>query len=366
MVVVHLSYAHINEYADPAAWLKKLSFYTGILEAMKNYASLKSVHCISYRGIVRQNNVEYHFLKQKKWQRWFPVQLNAYVKRLIPDVVVVHGLIFPWQVILLRLQLGENVKIIAQHHAEKPFRDIRKYLQQWADRYIRAYLFCSIEQGQAWVKKRQINNVAKVKEVMGTSSPFCPIDRTVARAATKVNGETIFLWVGRLDHNKDPLTVIRAFSQFANANSSVRLYMIYQTFERSEEIQDALASINGAATFIHLIGKVPNNDLLYWYNSADFIISSSHYEGSGVAVCEGLSCGCIPILTNIPSFRMMTDNGRIGLLYEVANENALFNCLEKSLTLDREKMTREVLEHFNSTLSYEANARSIVQVIHSL
>ncbi len=366
MTIVHLSYAQINEYHDPNAWLKKLSFYTGILEAMTKYGDIRSVHCISYSGVLCENDVEYHFLKRKKWQLWFPFGLHTYLKKMSPNAIVVHGLIFPWQVILLKWQLGNRVKIIAQHHAEKPFRDIRRFLQQWADRYIDAYLFCSVEQGNQWVDNNLIENPEKVKEIMGTSSTFHAMDKGSAKAVTKVEGDTNFLWVGRLDNNKDPLTVVRAFMRFVKNNSSVRLFMVYQTFQLLDEVKAIIASNPEVSNHIQLLGKVENMDLLYWYNSADFIISSSHYEGSGVAVCEGLSCGCIPILTNIPSFRMMTDNGRIGLLFEPGNEEALLHALNQSVQINRVKMKQLVLQQFDRKLSFEANARNIVDVIHSI
>jgi glycosyltransferase involved in cell wall biosynthesis len=363
MRIIHLSYANIKEYNNPNAWLKKLSFYVGILEAMTQHASIKSIHCISYEGVVLKNQVEYHFLKRSQWQLWFPIGLHLYLKKLQPDAIIVHGLVFPWQVILLRWQLGSEVKLVAQHHAEKPFFDLRKYLQRWADKYIGAYLFCSTEQGLQWVSSRHINQSNKVKEVMGTSSPFHVIEKQTAKDVTKVKNGNIYLWVGRLDHNKDPLIVARTFIRFHTLNQSVHLYMIYQTFELLNELQAIVSSVPHASDFVHFVGKVNNEDLLYWYNSADFIISSSHYEGSGVAVCEGLSCGCIPILTNIPSFRMMTNHGRIGLLYEAGNDDELLNSLERSLRINKNEMKTQVLTHFDRNLSFKANARNITDVI---
>jgi glycosyltransferase involved in cell wall biosynthesis len=132
-----------------------------------------------------------------------------------------------------------------------------------------------------------------------------------------------------------------------------------------EELKGFISDAHAEET-IHLIGKVNNPDLLHWYNSADFIISSSHYEGSGIAVCEAMSCGCIPILTNIPSFRMMTDQRRIGLLYEAGNENDLIDALQKSLKLNQPEERKKVLEQFNNELSFEANARKIMSVINDI
>jgi glycosyltransferase involved in cell wall biosynthesis len=365
MKIIHLSYARKNDQHDPRAWINKLNFFVGVLESTTRYTSVESVHCISYTGTINMNSVVYHFLKLKKWQSVLPLRLHSYIKKLKPNAIIVHGLIFPFQIVMLRWQLGRDTKIICQHHAERPFTDTRQYVQRWADKYISAYLFCSIEQGLQWVKARQIEDPRKIKEVMGTSSAFTTGNKDAAKLKTNADGNPTFLWVGRLDHNKDPFTLVKAFLTFQNRHSAARLYMIYQTFELLEEVKDLIRDApNG--TSISLIGKVKNDELLYWYNSADFIISSSHYEGSGVAVCEGLSCGCIPIVTDIPSFRMMTANGQIGLLYNPGDEHGLVACLNRSLVLDKEEMKHRVLRQFDQKLSFEANARQIVDVIRSI
>ena len=366
MTIIHLSYARKNDLSDPGAWLDKLSFFTGVLESTTQYAEVKSVHCISYTGTILRNGVEYHFLKLKKWQSLFPFRLHSYIKKLDPNTIIVHGLIFPFQILILRWQLGKGTKIICQHHAERPFADVRQYLQRWADKYIGAYLFCSVEQGLQWVCAKQIKNTSKIKEVMGTSSAFEVIDKDTARTKTKVNGKPNFLWVGRLDLNKDPLTLAKAFIRFHRRNATAKLYMVYQTFEMIEELKALIADAPNGPTSITLVGKVNHADLLYWYNSADFIISTSHYEGSGVSVCEGMSCGCIPILTNIPSFKMMTSNGKIGLLYEPGDEKGLAECLNRSVSLDSGVMRKLVLQQFHEKLSFDANATQTLDVIHSI
>ena len=106
-----------------------------------------------------------------------------------------------------------------------------------------------------------------------------------------------------------------------------------------------------------------HDDLQFWYNSVDYIISGSHYEGSGIAICEGMSCGCIPVLTDIPSFRMMTDHGKLGVLYPAGDENALVDALKKASELDIAVEKMKVLDRFQRELSFEAIAGKIMTVI---
>lgn len=367
MTIIHVSYRFVHPRCDdPWAWIRFLGFFSPILERQAKEAKVIAIYHIHYRGEIEHNGVHYHFPFFKRWQLRIPFALNRYIKRLRPDVVIVHGLIFPFQVLMLRWQLGRHPILIAQHHSEPPFSDARKYLQRLTDRYIRAYFFASRELGMLWVRGGQINDAGKIKEIMGTSSPFYQMARNDARAKTGVLGEKVFLWVGRLDANKDPLLVGRAFSRFADSTPGAMLYMIFQTVELLEKLKISVKRNALSKESIHLVGRVAHDELLYWYNSADYIVSSSHYEGAGIAVCEAMSCGCIPILTNIPSFRMMTDHGRIGVLYEAGDEDGLVSALQSSLTLKTDSEKRKVLERFDSELSFEANVRKITSVINEI
>jgi len=115
-----------------------------------------------------------------------------------------------------------------------------------------------------------------------------------------------------------------------------------------------------------LTGKVPRADMLYWFNSADFFISGSHYEGSGTALCEAMSCGCVPIVTDIASFRMITDNGNCGLLYEAGSQEALLSALNSTKNMDIAAKQNAAMTYFKSNLSFDAIAAKIQAVAEAL
>jgi glycosyltransferase involved in cell wall biosynthesis len=200
---------------------------------------------------------------------------------------------------------------------------------------------------------------------MEISSVFSPTDKMEAKRKTGVTGEPVYLWVGRLNENKDPLTAIRAFLRFADLKPSARLYMIYHTDELLEPMQ-TIINLSPHRESITLVGELPHDELQYWFNSADFTLSASHYEGSGTAVCEAMSCGCVPIVTDIPSFRMITDNGRCGLLYEPGNEHALLDALRPSCEIDLPRKQKAALDYFKTNLSFGAIAKRIQEVVDSL
>ena len=366
MKIVSTSYSKTPEFIDPQNWLKKISFYTGILEELAKQHAVTSIERINYEGEYDQNGVHYYFINLKKKVVHFPFRMHRLIKKLKPDAVFVNGFIFPLQIIQLRMKLGRQVRIIILHRAEKPFTGLKRWFQKVADKCIDAYLFASAEFGNDWIKKGIIRDHKKIHEIMQASSVFHPEERSIARRSLNIQGSPVFLWVGRLEKNKDPITVVKAFIQFLERQPSARLYMIYQEQQLLQEITQLVETSQRTKESIKLVGKISHSELQQWFNSADFFISGSHYEGGGTAVSEAMSCGCIPVLTNIISFRKITGPGKCGLLYEAGDDRDLLAALLKTPELDLEKERTKTLQQFREELSFEAIAKKINCLVTSL
>ena len=295
--------------------------------------------------------MQYYFIKLNHKIVFLPFKLHRLIKTLQPDIVFVNGFTFSLQIILLRLKLGKKAKIIVLHRAEKPATGLRKLIQRIAARCINAYFFVSNEMGKEWIDKGVFNNKKKILEVLHASSIFFP--------ENKNHDALVFLWVGRLDSNKDPLTVTKAFLQFASYAPSARLYMIYQSEEILPAVKKLLAANPQEAAAIKLIGNIPHTALQQWYNSADFIISGSHYESIGIAVVEGMSCGCIPIVTKIQSFCKIIGD-KCGFLYDAGNDAHLLEILLKTRTINVVEEKNKTLQHFKQELSFASIAKKIL------
>jgi glycosyltransferase involved in cell wall biosynthesis len=363
MRIVFLSYNYSPDICSPQEWLERIKFYIGWSECLAKEHSVIRIDQINYEGNFIHNGIQYYCVNDGRKTNYFPRKLNRFVKKLKPDVVVVSSFLFPLQVIQLRSCLGRKVKIILQHHAERPFSGIKKYIQRFASRKVDAFLFTSRETGTDWVRKNNLDNVIKVHELVEVSSVFYPVEKKTAREKTQIYGSPVFLWVGRLNQNKDPMTAVKVFLKFAARQPAAKLFMIYHTEELISDLKKLLPSNAGDSAVI-LVGKIQHSELLYWFNSADFFLSASHYEGSGTALCEAMSCGCIPLVTDIPSFRMISGNS--GLLYEPGNEDALLSVLLQTIHLKVEEKRSNALYRFKSTLSFEAIAAKFQEVVDSL
>jgi len=363
MKIVSLSYVRSSGFHDPQSWLERIRPYGEVLEALAKKHSVISIEQIDYEGGYQWNGVEYHFVRIKN-RRW-PTALHRLVKELKPDVVIIHGLGFSLQVIQLRRALGKDVIILAQNHADRIPTGWRKWLRKIADRSINAYLFTSTEMALPWIRNKIIPGESKIKEVMVGASIFPVMNKVAAKSITKMKGSPAFLYVGRVDANKDPRTLIEAFSNFARLQPAASLYLIIQNPEKKHELQKLIEE-NDLMHVVFIIGKIPHPEMQSWFNSADFIISTSYAEAFGMAVSEAMSCGCIPIVTNIPSFRKLTDNGNLGILFEPGNAGQLASALEKAAKLNLDDERKKILSHYNTYLSAEAIAEQICKAANSL
>ena len=363
MHILSIGYAHSSGYDDPDEWLERIGFYTGILQSLARNNVVSSIEQINYNGKLNRDGVMYHFVNSAEHTFNATTMLNRYAKELQPDVILVNGLIFPMQVIQLRWMLGKGPSIFILHRAEKPSTGIRKRMQALADRFVDGYFFISKEMAEPWLNHRIIGSDKKIVEVVDASSVFKMCDKASCRELTGAIGDPVYLWVGRLERNKDPLTVVNGFLRFVKSYPRAKLYMIYQDEGLLSEVRNIVNRNEMGSESVVLLGRKDKRELELWYNSADFLISGSHYEGSGIAVIESMSCGCIPVLTNIDSFRKLTGDGTCGIHYEKGNIESLESALLNTASMDRDIESRKVLERFEREFSFDAIANKIEATI---
>ncbi|HEX6181049.1 MAG TPA: glycosyltransferase family 4 protein, partial [Chitinophagaceae bacterium] len=256
-------------------------------------------------------------------------------------------------------------KIIVQHHAEQARQGVMARLQHVADKYVDAYLFATKELAEPWVDQGIIKK-EKVFQVMEGSSDLPQLDKHTARHHLQLSPGPVFLWVGSLSERKDPLTVLRGFAQYLRQQPLAALYMIYQQDELLQPVQEIIAADERLRNSVFLKGKMEKKDLAYWYNAADFFIAGSHREGSGYALIEAMSCGCIPVVTDIPSFRQITDHGNVGILFNKGDADSLLQMLRRIDNMPVRKLSMQVKEQFQKELSFKAIAGQLYKVCEQL
>jgi len=132
----------------------------------------------------------------------------------------------------------------------------------------------------------------------------------------------IFLTVGFLSKRKDPVTVLRAFSQ-GNARRSAVLVLLGEGPLR--ETCQRLADANGTVRAIGFVRNVRD-----YLRAADTFVSASLTEGCPNAAMEALACGLPAVLSDIPPHReILAFNERAGQTFPVRDVAALSEILSE-------------------------------------
>lgn len=360
--LVDLSYYLHTESSKLVEIIRKIKEGFGYINYINRRMNILVIKHMNYEGKELINDVPYFFFKSKGKFLSIPFRTHAFIKKQAPHIILAQGLIFPLQLIALRLQIRKKCIIIVQHHGEKPFKGVKKYLQQFADHYVNAYFFTAAGNAQPFIDSGIIRDKSKIYEVLEASTYFEPRDKAVSKLKCGVTGNYNFLWVGRLDANKNPLLVLNAFEKYVQHNSSARLYMIYQTEDLLSAVKEKIENSFLLKASVVVVGKVVHEELPYWYSGCEFYVAASCKEGSGFALLEAMACGCIPVVTDIPSFRKITAEGKYGFLYEPGNEEQLFEILLRLQNIQKENFSNSIINYFNNHLSFESIANEMYRI----
>ncbi len=298
------------------------------------------------------------------WQ--VPRRLHQAVGRLGAAVIHVNGLVFPVQLRALRRQLAAPTPVVVQHHAERPLAGVRSLVQRWGLRTADGFMFAARALAEPWLARGVISPGQPIFEIMEGSTTFTVASRSAARRITGLSGDPVFFWAGNLDANKDPLTVLDGFELALPAMPGARLYMAYRFADLLPQVQRRIAQSPALSGAVTLLGSFPHADMERYFNSADYFLQGSHREGSGYALNDALACGVVPIVTDIPTFRMMTNQGAFGALWPVDDAQALAAALRTTVGRPWAEQSLAARRFFDSRLSVTAIGQQALAIYGSL
>jgi glycosyltransferase involved in cell wall biosynthesis len=246
-----------------------------------------------------------------------------------------------------------------------PFKR-KRIFQKLVDKMVNGYLFASKENAVEWINAGVITNKDKCFEMPSASTTFSRLDKRTSKIKLGMNQGFNFLWVGRLNANKDPLTVIAAFEKYVSLNKQAKLCMIYQEDDLLELVQQRIKQKDGLDENIILIGKVPYEQLQDWYSAADYFILASYREGGSYALMEAMACGCVPIVSKIPASMKMIENGKVGFYFDPGNKDQLYDILLSIKPGEYPALSQAAEESFYRRMSPKAIADKLYVVYETL
>jgi len=313
---------------------------------------------------IMHQGVEYHFVRDELPSRleWWqnPRAVHERVAALEPGVVHANGLVFPLG--FLRESLPVGCPIVWQHHGGPSPEGIRKIIRHAAFSVVDGLVFSSPEQGRYWRDEELVSFDHDMYDVVESSTRFLPASYLDSRMRTGMNGSPQILWVGRLDANKDPLTVLRGFAMFVHQRGEAHLVMIFDADDLLHEVEMEIETL-AIGPRVCLLGKLEHTTLVDYYSATDIFVLGSHYEGSGFALLEAIACGATPVVTNIPSFRSMTHNGAIGALWSPGDASGPADALKRIPVGAEERGTTR--KFFADHLSFEVIGKRALAIYRS-
>ena len=313
------------------------------------------VQACSHTEHFERNGVQYHFLPfdDGASQDSRGTAYRELLGSLAADVFHVHGLDFPRQVLSLA-ELCSGVPIILQDHASRPPRIWRRAAARRGMSAAAGIAFCSLDQARPFTKAGLIGASTQVYEIPESTSRFAPGDRDEARRLTGLEGEPAVLWVGHLNVNKDPLTVLQGISAAARELPGLQLYCCFESAPLLRAVEDRIATDTALRGRVHLLGRLPHERIELLMRAADMFVLGSHQEGSGYSLIEALACGLPPVVTDIPSFRSLTGAGSVGALWPCDDSGALCQALLSVAQRSGSELRAAVRTHFERELSSNA------------
>lgn len=285
------------------------------------------------------------------------------VAALRPDVVHVQGLNAGAGVRALGRALP-GVPVLVQDHGSVPPRGLRRAVARSRLRGVSAVAFTGRDQARPWLEGRVLRPGVRVFDVIEGSCAFSPGDREAARERTGLGGDPCLLWTGRLDANKDPLTVLDALERALVGLPRARLWCCYGDSPLLDAVRRRLTRAPTLAAAVELLGRRPHDEMEFLYRAADFFVQASHREGSSYSTIEALACGATPIVTDIAPLRRIV--GDAGSLTPVGEAAAMARALVAWSARDRAALRRAARARFDAALTYDVIGRELTAAYREL
>ena len=125
-------------------------------------------------------------------------------------------------------------------------------------------------------------------------SVFVPRSKEEARARLGLTEVPTVLFCGSFDPRKRINILLEAFRRLQNEFPSSRLILV-GAGQEEERLRQLASDLGLHQQQVIFTGKLPNNELPWWYAASDVVANPSSAEGLAVAMLEAMACGRLVI-----------------------------------------------------------------------
>ena len=142
--------------------------------------------------------------------------------------------------------------------------------------------------------------------------------------------ENIMTFVGRFDHQKDPLLLIDSIAKVFKQQSTGQLLLIGDGVLKANVV--TRIEEHGISDRIHLLGAVSQDEVASYLRASDLLLLSSAYEGMPRCVVEALGCGVPVVTTNVGEVTLLVSNDINGYIVEERTADQFSSAVNKALS----------------------------------
>lgn len=156
------------------------------------------------------------------------------------------------------------------------------------------------------------------------------------------DGNKYIVMVGRLEHPKDPVTLVKAIT---NLPDNVHAVFCGDGYLKPQI--EALVKALNIKRRVHLLGNVPNPEIIL--KGCDVGVLSSYWDGFGLVAAEYMAAGIPSVGTNVPGLKEVI--GDQNLLFEPGDVDRLVQILKRLLE-DYEYRSSRVQYGYSQVLNF--------------
>ena len=266
-----------------------------------------------FKRYQKEHGIKYQAIHSHYWMSgWVGQEMVNYLN--IPHVVTFHTLAR----IKMQSRPGERESLKRQ--------DTEKDIMRNADKVI---AFSSHER-DAMIRLYDAPSDRIALVPCGVDlSRFRPLDQSQARQHLGINGEKVFLYVGRIESLKG-VDLLLETTAHLDVSQEVKVLVVGGDDGRGHEVlrlkqRAKELDIDGIVEFV---GRVDQDQLPIYYSAADVCVVPSFYESFGLAALESMACGTPVVAYRVGGLPTIIKHGSTGYLKSWRCPEAFANSLE--------------------------------------
>jgi len=204
--------------------------------------------------------------------------------------------------------------------------------------------------------------------------PFLRADGNTLRQSQGWQDDKVIISIGRLAHEKNWETLLRAAAQVYAHHPNMRLVLIGDGPDK--QTLEALATELGIAERVSFTGRLPFEDIPTYLRAADMFSFASVTETQGLVTIEAMAAGLPVVAVDGSGTHDIVDHGKDGFLVE-NDSNALataisemlcnpeqmkqfgINALKKAKTFDINRLAKQMVKVYEQAIQDKKDNRYV-------